>query len=203
MSCLFSENAEQRNTGCQIRCHDWFGGSSARCGNGGTTGGTNPRRESRRSVSTSSVPQSVPQGTPRKPLQGLAVPQFHDFRRIGEKIQKKRSAHIPWESTPAVPRDRPGFRLGSERRSTARSERRNRPQRPCRAPCAVESGGSTVGEWSEGQKEEKHRFFSPIPADFRRIYCKAGISLAVTSARNSGQRGRKTASLRGFGSSCK
>ena len=40
-------------------------------------------------VAVGTVPQSVPLGTPRKPLQGLAVPQFHDFRRIGEKRLKK------------------------------------------------------------------------------------------------------------------
>ena len=48
-------------------------------------------------VAVGTVPQSVPLGTPRKPLQGLAVPQFHDFRRIGEKNTENRSAHIPWE----------------------------------------------------------------------------------------------------------
>ena len=79
-----------------------------------------------------------------------------------------------------------------------RSERRNRPQSPRRAPCAVGSGRRTVEDGGRGQKEEKHRFFSPIPADFRRIYIIAGISVAVTSARNSGQRSRKTALLRGF-----
>ncbi len=84
-----------------------------------------------------------------------------------------------------------------------RGRGRNRPQSPRRALCAVGNGRSTVGNGIRGQKEEKHRFFSPIPADFRRIYFKAGISAAVTSARNSGQRGRKTASLRGFGGSCK
>ena len=84
-----------------------------------------------------------------------------------------------------------------------RSERRNRPESPRRAPCAVGIGRSTVGNGRRGQKEEKLRFFSRIPADFRRIYFKAGISIAVTSARNSGQRGRKTASLRGFSGSCK
>ena len=141
-------------------------------------------------------------GYPRKPLQGLAVPQFHDFRRISEKNTEKRSAHIPGKRAPARPAPqapcvpRPewvGLRI--------RSRGRTCPQSPRRAPCAVGNRGSTVGNGREDQKEEKHRFFSRIPADFRRIYFKAGISLAVTSARNSGQRSRKTASLRGFGSS--
>ncbi len=57
------------------------------------------------------------------------------------------------------------------------------------------------GERRGGQMEEKQRFFSPIPAEFRRIYFEAGISVAVTSARNSGPRSRKAASLRGFGNS--
>ena len=157
----------------------------------------NPVRIIRRTALTPSVPQSVPQGTPRKPLQGLAVPQFHDFRRIGEKNTEKRSSYILWESTPAVPRDRPGFRLDSERRRQTRCQGRNRPQSPRRAPCAVEDGRSTIGNGRRGQKEEKHRFFSRIPAEYRRIYIIAGISVAVTSARNSGQRRRKTALLRG------
>jgi hypothetical protein len=55
----------------------------------------------RRTTLIASVPQSVPQGTPRKPLQGLAVPQFHDFRRIGEKNTENRSAHIPGKRAPA------------------------------------------------------------------------------------------------------
>ena len=85
------------------------------------------------------------------------------------------------------------------------SQGRNHPQSPHRAPCAVRIrrgavriGRSAVGNGRRGQKEEKLRFFSPIPADFRRIYFKAGISAAVTSARNSGQGRRKTALLRGF-----
>ena len=59
------------------------------------------------------------------------------------------------------------------------------------------AGGSGDGR-KDSQKEEKLRFFSPIPAEYRRIYCEAGISAVVTSARNSGQRSRKTALLRGF-----
>ena len=59
---------------------------------------------------------------------------------------------------------------------------------PVSRPVCGQERREHVGEWSEGQKEEKHRFFSPIPADFRRIYFKAGISAAVTSARNSGLR---------------
>ena len=124
-------------------------------------------------VSVGSVPWSVPLGTPRKPLQGLAVPQFHDFRRMGEKNTEKRSAHIPEKRAPAVPRHRPGLQLGSGRRSTGPHRGWNRPESPHRASCAVEDGRSTVGNGRRVQKEEKHRFFSRIPADFRRIYFKA------------------------------
>ena len=75
-------------------------------------------------VGVDPVPQSVPWGIPRKPLQGLAVPQFHDFRRIGEKNAEKRSVHIP------------------EKRAPARSA----PQAPC-APQPERVGyGSAVGE---------------------------------------------------------
>ena len=81
--------------------------------------------------------------------------------------------------------------------------REKSPTMPVSRPVCGQERREHVGEWSEGQKEEKHRFFSPIPADFRRIYFKAGISAAVTSARNSGPRGRKTASFGGFGGSGK
>ena len=158
----------------------------------------NPRRESHRSVSTSSVPQSVPLGTPRKPLQGLAVPQFHDFRRRGEKNTENRSSHIPEKRAHAHSPHKPRVRLDRSGGPRIRSRGRARPESPRRTPCAVEDGRRTVGNRRRGQKEEKHRFFSPIPADFRRIHFKAGISAAVTSARNSGQRSRKTASLREF-----
>ena len=152
-------------------------------------------------VSVGSVPRSVPLGTPRKPLQGLDVPQFHDFRRIGEKNTEKRSAHIPEKRAHAHPPHKPRVRLDRSGGPRIRSQGRARPESPCRAPCAVGSGRRAVGNGRRGQKEEKHRFFSPIPADFRRIYFKAGISAAVTSARNSGPRGRKTASFGRFGGS--
>ena len=164
LSCLFSENAEQWNDGGQIRCHDWFGGSSTRCGNGGTKPGTAfyCASHSRSSVTAcqivavGTVPQSVSQGTPRKPLQGLAVPQFHDFRRIGEKIQKKRSAHIPWESTPAVPRDRPGFRLGSERRSTDPQSGQESPTKPASRPvCGRDRKGGRSGTAERGRRTKE------------------------------------------------
>ena len=112
------------------------------------------------------------------------------------KIQKKRSAYILWESTPAVPRDSPGFRLGSERRTTDPQSGENPPRKPASRPVCGRERQNADGERRNDQKEEKHRFFSPIPAEYRRIYCKAGISAAVTSARNSGPRSRKTASLR-------
>ncbi len=48
-------------------------------------------------VSVGSVPRSVPLGTPRKPLQGLDVPQFHDFRRIGGKNTEKTIRAHPGE----------------------------------------------------------------------------------------------------------
>ena len=160
-------------------------------------------------VNVSSVPQSVPPGTPRKPIQGLAVPQFHDFGRIGEKNTKNRSAHIPGKRAPARPAPQAPCAPRPERRTTG-SAVGGEPARKARVAPRVRSrteggwpgaaGGSGDGR-KDSQKEEKLRFFSPIPADFRRIYCEAGISLAVTSARNSGQRGRKTALLRGFGSS--
>ena len=140
-------------------------------------------------------------GYPRKPLQGLAVPQFHDFRRIGEKNTENRSAHIPGKRAPARSPHKPCVCLDRSGRVRIRSRGRTRPESPRRAPCAVRGGGSTVGNGRRGQKEEKHRFFSPIPAEYRRIYYQAGISVAVTSARNGGQRRRKTASFGGFGGS--
>ena len=72
-----------------------------------------------------------------------------------------------------MPRDRPGFRLGSERRSTDPQSGKESPTKPVSRPVCGQERREHVGEWSEGQKEEKHRFFSPIPADFRRIYFKA------------------------------
>ena len=160
----------------------------------------NPRRESRRSVSTSSVPQSVPLDTPRKPLQGLAVPQFHDFGRIGEKNTKNRSAHIPGKRAPHVcPTSPVCASIGAGGLRPQLGE--NPPTKPASRPVCGRERQRSDGERRSGQKEEKLRFFSPIPAEYRRIYSVAGISLAVTSARNSGPRRRKTASLRGFGGS--
>ena len=206
MPCLFSENAEQRNDGGQIRCHDWFGGSSTRCGTRGTKPGTAfcCASYSRSSITecqivgVDPVPQSVPRGTPRKPLQGLDVPQFHDFRRMGEKNTEKRSAHIPGKRAPARPAPQAPCAPRPERRTTDPQTREKSPTTPVSRPVCGRERQSADGERRNDQKEEKHRFFSPILADFRRIYFKAGISVAVTSARNSGQRRRKTASLREF-----
>ena len=162
----------------------------------------NPRRESRRSVSTVSVPQSVPLGTPRKPLQGLAVPQFHDFRRIGEKNTENRSSHIPEKRAPARSPHKPCVCLNRSGWATDPQSGKNPPQKPASRLVAGQGRRRFDGERRGGQKEEKQRFFSPIPAEYRRIYYQAGISAAVTSARNSGQRSRKTASFGGFGGSC-
>ena len=89
--------------------------------------------------------------------------------------------------------------IGTEDHGSA--ERGESPQKPASRLVAGQGRRRFDGERRGGQKEEIQRFFSPIPAGFRRIYFKAGISLAVTSARNSEQRRRKTASLRGFGGS--
>ena len=143
-------------------------------------------------VSVGSVPRSVPLGTPRKPLQGLAVPQFHDFRRIGgENTEKTIRAHPGEKDSRTFRPTSPVCASTGAEDHGIRSRGRARLESPRRASCAVEDGRSTVGNGRRGQKEEKHRFFSRIPADFRRIYFKAGISAAVTSARNSGPRGEK------------
>ena len=160
-------------------------------------------------VSVGSVPRSVPLGTPRKPLQGLDVPQFHDFRRIGGKNTEKTIRAHPGEKgprtfapqarcAPRVERVGYGSAVGGEPARKARVAPRVRSRTEGGWPGAA--GGSGDGR-KDSQKEEKLRFFSPIPADFRRIYFKAGISAAVTSARNSGPRRRKTASFGRFGSS--
>ena len=120
-------------------------------------------------VSVGSVPRSVPLSTPRKPLQGLAVPQFHDFRRIGEKNTENRSAHIPEKRAHAHSPHKPRVRLDRSGGPRIRSQGRARPESPRRAPCAVGSGRSTVEDGGRGQKEEKHRLsprFRQISAGF-------------------------------------
>ena len=150
-------------------------------------------RFSRQSDRIGSVPQSVPPGTPRKPLQGLAVPQFHDFRKIGEKNIKKylRAAHE--KGLPHVPPHMPGLRLDRSRWDTDPRTGEESPTTPVsRLVCGQERRSSDGGRRGS-KKEEKHRFFSPIPAGFRRIYFEAGIKTGVgfapapfTSTRNGG-----------------
>ncbi len=91
-------------------------------------------------ANVSSVPQSVPPGTPRKPIQGLAVPQFHDFRRRGEKNTENRSSHIPEKRAHAHSPHKPRVRLNRSGGPRIRSRGRARPESPRRAPCAVEDG---------------------------------------------------------------
>ena len=91
--------------------------------------------------------------------------------------------------------------IGTEDHGSA--ERGESPQKPASRLVAGQGRRRFDGERRGGQKVEKQRFFSPIPAGFRRIYFEAGISVAVTSARNGGQRRRKAASFRGFDGSSK
>ena len=81
-------------------------------------------------VSVGSVPRSVPLGTPRKPLQGLDVPQFHDFRRIGEKNTEKRSTQIPGKRAPARPAPQAPCAPRPERRTTDPQSGESPPGKP-------------------------------------------------------------------------
>ena len=118
-------------------------------------------------VAVGTVPQSVPLGTPRKPLQGLAVPQFHDFRRIGEKNTEKRSAHIPEKRAHAHSPHKPRVRLDRSGGPRIRSRGRARPESPRRAPCAVRSSGGSTENDGHGIENEgtvrrrKNSGFSP------------------------------------------
>ena len=63
------------------------------------------------------------------------------------------------------------------------------PHNPASRPVCGQDRKEGGQEREKGSAGGKLRFFSPIPSDFRRIYFQAGISVAVTSARNSGQIG--------------
>ena len=121
----------------------------------------NPRRESHRSVSTSSVPQSVPQGTPRKPLQGLAVPQFHDFRRIGEKNTENRSAHIPGKRAPARPAPQAPCVPRPERRTTDPQSGESPPGKPASRPVCGQDRKEDGREREKGSEGGKTPVFLP------------------------------------------
>ena len=106
-------------------------------------------------VSVGSVPQSVPQGTPRKPIQGLAVPQFHDFRRIGEKNTEKRSAHIPEKRAHAHSPHKPRVCLDRSGWATDPQSGENLPGKPVSHPvCGRErkEDGRGRGKGSDGGK---------------------------------------------------
>ena len=85
------------------------------------------------------------------------------------------------------------FRAGIGTEDHGSAERGESPQKPAsRLVCGQERRSSDGGRRGS-KKEEKHRFFSPIPAGFRRIYFKAGIKTGVgfapapfTSTRNGG-----------------
>ena len=111
-------------------------------------------------VNVSSVPQSVPPGTPRKPIQGLAVPQFHDFRRRGEKNTENRSSHIPEKRAHAHSPHKPRVRLDRSGRVRIRKRGRSRPERLRRASWRVRGGGGST-ENEGAVRRRKNTGFSP------------------------------------------
>ena len=66
---------------------------------------------------------------------------------------------------------------------------RNRPNRPRRASCVDRRRGGSAEKERVAKMEVKRLFSSGVRGLFRPIYFQAGISVAVTSARNSGQIG--------------
>ena len=114
------------------------------------------------------------------------------------KIQKKRSVHIPEKRTPARFAPQAPCAPRPERRTTDPQTGESPPGEPASRPVCGQDRKEHGREREMGQKEEKHRFFSGFRGISARIYFEAGISVAVTSARNGGQRRRKTASLCGF-----
>ena len=85
------------------------------------------------------------------------------------------------------------FRAGIGTEDHGSAERGESPQKPASRLVAGQGRRRFDGERREGQMEEKQRFFSPIPAGFRRIYFEAGIKTGVgfapapfTSTRNGG-----------------
>ena len=97
----------------------------------------------------------------------------------------------------------PRFRAGIGTEDHGSAERGESPPKPASRLVAGQGRRRFDGERRGGQKEEKQRFFSGFRVISARIYFEAGISVAVTSARNGGQRRRKAALLRGFGGSSK
>ena len=118
-------------------------------------------------VSVGSVPRSVPLGTPRKPLQGLDVPQFHDFRRIGGKNTEKTIRAHPGEKGPRT--------FAPQARCAPRVERvgygsavGGEPARKARVAPRVRSGAEGA-RWGmeRGSEGGKTSVFLRIPGDFR------------------------------------
>ena len=145
-------------------------------------------------VGTASVPQSVPQGIPFKPLQGLAVPLFRHFRRMGGKICKNRkSAEYSKKELPRVPPHEPVSASMISVGLVTRRRREIRPQSPRRAPCAIRWGkgqsgiGCRESVRSIGGKHE--RFLSDLRGEVRKAGIRTVVGFApapVTSSRNGG-----------------
>ena len=92
-------------------------------------------RSSRQIVRQGSVPRSVPRGTPRKPLRGLAVPQFRDSRRISVKETEKPIRYRTGQTRrPELVTSRP-----TARRAPRSVGRDNDPRTGEKPPCAPAS----------------------------------------------------------------
>lgn len=161
-------------------------------------------RSSRQIVRSGSVPRSVPRGTPRKPLRGLAVPQFRDSRRINVKETEKPIRY----RTGQTRRTEPVTSRPTARRAPRSAVRGNDPrtgEKPPKTPASRLVAGQERRRFRGERKRQsdggKTAVFLRISGEFHRIYFQAGISAAVTSARNGGLRSPKRASLRGFGGS--
>ena len=136
-------------------------------------------------LTKTSVPYSCPELRSRKALSLLDVPQSQALCGYTGFL---------WDLPPCRatgPVCAPEYLGGG----WTRSLRRNRPQSPCRAPCAEGSRRSEIGDGRRseggrkgGQKEEKLRFFSRFTGDlFASGNKRAGLR-ASTSARNGGPR---------------
>ena len=117
------------------------------------------------------------------------------------KIQKKYLRAAREKGLSHVPPHRPGVRLDRSGRVRNPQTGEKPPGTPVSRFVAGQERRKPDGERRDGQKEEKQRFFSGFRGISARIYFEAGISVAVTLARNGGQRRRKTASFGGFGGS--
>ena len=124
-------------------------------------------------VSVGSVPRSVPLGTPRKPLQGLDVPQFHDFRRIGEKNTEKRSTQIPGKRAPARPAPQAPCAPRPERRTTDPQSGESPPGKPVSRPVCgrgrKEDGRERQGDREMDERTVRRRKNSGFSPRFRLI----------------------------------